>query len=170
MIDYTKLLKKLTPDEDGEDTLRLRVGTVSAVNANGTLNITMSSGVIVPNVPKLATAYATVNTVVQMISQRGSLLVIGAVASGGANGPMVKTGSASGGPSAATSWTLDVNYGVTFPALPNVHVNLNNGAGATAGWNVRAINITTTGFTIFAFGSSTTFTTSEWRWTAILAP
>lgn len=170
MLDYTNLLKKLVPEDDGEDFLRLRVGTVNAVNANGTLDITMSSGVIVPSVPKLATAYAPVGAVVQMISFRGSLMVIGAVGSGAANGAMVKTGSASGGPSAATSWTLAVNYGVTFPAVPNVHVNLNNGAGATANWDVRAISITTTGFTVFAYGPSSTFSTSEWRWTAIYAP
>jgi hypothetical protein len=170
MLDYTSLLKKLAPEDDAEDFLRLRVGTVNAVNANGTLDITMSSGVIVPSVPKLATAYAPVGAVVQMISQRGSLMVIGAVGSSGANGPMVKTGTATGGPTAATSVSIPVNYGVTFPATPNVHVNLNNGAGSTSGWNVRAINITTTGFTVFAFGGSTTFSTTEWRWTAILAP
>lgn len=173
MLDYTNLLKKLIPEDDGEDFLRLRVGTVNAVNANGTLDITMSSGVIVPSVPKLATAYAPVGAVVQMLSQRGSLMVIGAVASGGANGAMVKTGSATGGPgNNLTSFTLAVNFGVTFPAVPNVHINLNNGAGSTANWHARAITTTTTGFTLFGFGPAVSggFSSSEWRWTAAYAP
>lgn len=86
MIDLTTLLDKLNPDPGGESTVRIRVGTVTTVNANGTLDITMSSGVLVPGVPKLANAVAPAGAVVQMISQRGSLLVIGAVAgsSGGA--------------------------------------------------------------------------------------
>jgi hypothetical protein len=78
-VDYTTLLTKLNPDPGGESTLRLRVGTVDLVNANGTLDIEMSSGVIVQGVPKLASAYAPLGAVVQMISLRGSLLVLGAV-------------------------------------------------------------------------------------------
>jgi hypothetical protein len=169
MIDYTKLVEKLTPTLDAEDTLRLRVGTVTTVNANGTLDITMSSGILVPGVPKLATAYAPAGSVVQMISFRGSLMAIGATGSGGANGAMVKTGTTSTGPSAATSFTTVVAFGVTFPAAPNVHLNLNSGAGPTAGWGERAISISTTGFTIFGFGASSTFT-GAYQWTAIYAP
>jgi hypothetical protein len=169
MLDYTNLLKKLVPEDDGEDFLRLRVGTVNAVNANGTLDITMSSGVIVPSVPKLASAYAPVGAVVQMISFRGSLMVIGAVGSSGAHGAMTKTGNVNTGPAAATSFSTNVNFGFTWPAVPNVHVNLNGGAGTTSGWNERAINVTTTGFTIFGFGASSTFT-ANYQWTAVLAP
>lgn len=87
-IDYTRLLEKLNPDPGAEDTLRLRVGTVTTVNANGTLDITMSSGVIVPGVPRLSSASVSVGNVVQVISQRGSLMVIGTVAGGGSGGGM----------------------------------------------------------------------------------
>jgi hypothetical protein len=168
-LDYTKLVQKLTPPRDGEDTLRLRVGTVTTVNANGTLDITMSSGILVPGVPKLATAYAPAGAVVQMISFRGSLMVIGATGSGGAHGGMTKTGSTTTGPSAATSFSTVVAFGVTFPAMPNVHLNLRLAPGSTSGWNFRAINISTTGFTIFGFGASSTFS-EPIQWTAIYAP
>jgi hypothetical protein len=76
-VDYTNLLKKIVPEKDGEDTLRIRVATVFTVNVNGTLDIIMSSGVIVPGVSKLSSAYATAGEVVQVISLRGSMLVIG---------------------------------------------------------------------------------------------
>lgn len=77
MLDYTGLLKKLTPDRDGEPHTHLRVGTVNAVNSDGTLDIMMSGGIIVPSVPKLANVYAGIGVAVQMISFRGSLLVLG---------------------------------------------------------------------------------------------
>lgn len=168
MIDYTKLLKKINPDRDGEPHLHLRTAVVDAVNADGTLDIVMS-GIVIPGVPKLATAYAPDGATVQVISARGTLLVIGAAGTSAANGPMTKTGAVTAGPSAATSFTTNVNFGVTFPAAPSVHVNLNNGAGSTAGWNGRAISVSTTGFTLFGFGSSSTFSVS-WQWTAIYAP
>lgn len=87
-IDYTRLLEKLNPDPGAEDTLRLRVATVTTINANGTVDITMSSGVIVPGVPRLSSASVSVGNVVQVISQRGSLLIIGTVAGGGSGGGM----------------------------------------------------------------------------------
>lgn len=170
MIDLTTLLDKLNPDPGGESTVRIRVGTVTTVNANGTLDITMSSGVLVPGVPKLATAYAPAGAIVQMISQRGSLLVIGAVGSSGANGPMTKTGKVTGGPSASTSWVPTAfSFGVTFPAVPNVHINLNTGTGNAASWVGRAYNISTTGFSLLAYGPSNTFS-ADWQWTATYAP
>ena len=47
-----------------------------------------------------------------------------------------------------------------FRAAPAVSTNIDNGAGATAGWGSRALNITATGFTIFIFGASSSFTAS----------
>lgn len=87
MLDYTGLLKKLTPDRDGEPHTHLRVGTVNAVNSDGTLDIVMSGGIIVPSVPKLANVYAGIGVAVQMISFRGSLLVLGPVSSNAVPAP-----------------------------------------------------------------------------------
>ncbi len=107
-VDFTTLLDKLQPDPGGESTVRIRVGTVDAVNADGTLDITMSSGVLVSGVPKLANAYAPDGANVQMISQRGSLLVIGAVAASDVSG----------------EWT-DLTFAANFT---------NNGTGYNAGY------------------------------------
>lgn len=170
MIDYTRLQEKLNPKVDGEDKLRLRTGTVDTVNADGTLDIEMSDGEILPNINKLATAYAPVGAVVQIIVFRGAMLVIGAVGSNAANGAMTKTGSTTGGPTAATSWTsATIPFGVTFPNPPSVHVNLDTGTGNAASWVGRARAISTTGFTILAYGPSNTFS-ELWRWTAVYAP
>lgn len=86
MIDYTKLLKKLSPDRDGEPHLHLRTAVVSAVNANGTVDILMS-GVTVPGVPRLADAVVQVGATVQVLAARGSLLVLGqSMGAGHSNG------------------------------------------------------------------------------------
>ena len=81
MIDYTKLLKRLNPEPGGEDVLRLRVGVVTAVNSGGLVDVTIS-GVSVPDVPVLAGVQAPIGAVVQILSLRGSLLVLGASSSG----------------------------------------------------------------------------------------
>lgn len=83
-VDYTRLIQKLVPEQDGEAGLTLRTATVDNVNADGTVDLEMSSGVIVPNVPRLDGARAYLGTVVQVLSLRGSLLVIGSV---GGDGP-----------------------------------------------------------------------------------
>jgi hypothetical protein len=90
-VDVTSLLEKLIPDPGGEDTLRLRTATVATVNADGTVDLTMSSGVLVPGVPRLSSASVSVGNVVQVISLRGSLLVIGTVAGGGSGGAMTSS-------------------------------------------------------------------------------
>jgi hypothetical protein len=59
--------------------------------------------------------------------------------------------------------------GFEFPGLPSVHVNLRTAPAASAGWNFRAITVTTTGFTIFGFGASATFS-EPIQWSAIYAP
>jgi hypothetical protein len=50
--------------------------------------------------------------------------------------------------------TTAVNFGFTFPGVPKVFGNIDSGAGATARWIARPINITTTGFTMFVFSGS----------------
>jgi hypothetical protein len=163
----SKLRKKLIPVPDGQDDTKLRTAVVTAVNSDGTLDLTLS-GVAVLAVPRLGSAWAAVGSVVQVLSYRGSLLVLGVVSPGPA-GDLTKTGSVSTGPSAATSFTTVVNFGVTFPGLPSVMINLATSAGSTSGWAGRATSITTTGFTLFGFGSSATFSTA-WQWTATYAP
>jgi hypothetical protein len=81
MIDYTRLRKKLVPEPDGEPATHLRTATVDAVNSDGTVDLLMNSGVVVPDIPKLESANVFSGMNVQVISLRGSLLVIGGVSS-----------------------------------------------------------------------------------------
>jgi hypothetical protein len=75
----SKLRKKLVPSPDGQDWTKLRTAVVTAVNTDGTLDLTLS-GVSVTNVPRLTGAYAIAGSVVQVLSYRGSLLVLGLTA------------------------------------------------------------------------------------------
>jgi hypothetical protein len=79
-IDYQKLLAKLMPEPGGEDVARMRVGIVDAVNADGTVNLGIA-GIIVPSIARLANAPMVAGTVVNVISYRGSLLILGPSAS-----------------------------------------------------------------------------------------
>lgn len=82
MIEYSKLRAQLNPDRDGQDVLQLRVGVVTAINSDGTADVTIN-GVTVTKVNRLVEATITVGTVVQILSYRGSLLIIGRVANSG---------------------------------------------------------------------------------------
>lgn len=72
-----------------------------------------------------------------------------------------------------TSNTSSVSFGFTFPAAPRVMTNIDSGAGATALWCSRAINISTTGFSMFVFqtqGSAGTWTSIPVSYTATYRP
>mgnify|MGYP003579741927 FL=1 len=79
-IDYTRLIEQLDPERDGEDTLKPRTAIVDEVNSDGTLDIILS-GVIIPNVPRLASVGAIEGDAVQVQVSRGSMLVVGTIAS-----------------------------------------------------------------------------------------
>ena len=65
---------------------------------------------------------------------------------------------------AATSATQGITFARPYATAPSVSGNINSGAGSTSGWNARAINVTTTGFTLFIFGASSTFTVPvQWQ-------
>jgi len=174
MIDYTKLRKKLIPEPDGEPPVVMRTGTVDAVNADGTVDVEMSSGVILPDIPRLADIEVSVGLVVNIISFRGSLLVIGASAGSGTPDlrPIIVTGVEGGGPAAAATSFLVVGvpFGVTFPGVPNVHINLATGSAAANSWVGRAYNITTTAFNLLAYGPGAAGFSGTWQWTAIYVP
>lgn len=81
-IDYNKLLSKIVPQPDGEDELRIRTGVISALNANGTVDLTLS-GAVFPGVAVLDGVGVAVGAVVQVLSSRGYLLVLGGSSAGG---------------------------------------------------------------------------------------
>lgn len=77
----------------------------------------------------------------------------------------VGTGSVS--VTATTSGTVVVTFGRTYPTAPYVGVNINSAPGSSSGWIVRPINVTTTGFSAFFTGASTTFGGLPFSWVAL---
>jgi hypothetical protein len=139
MVDYTKLLEKIVPKVDGESTLRLRTGTVTTVNADGTLDITMSDGVLAPNVNKLVGAYAPVGAVVKMITFLGAMLVIGAVSTQ-ADTPLYSTtysGTTDG------SGHLTVTHGCPYTPTGGWAITTNPGSSFAGVWGIDTIGATT---------------------------
>jgi hypothetical protein len=47
-----------------------------------------------------------------------------------------------------------------------VSTNINNATASTAGWQSRAFGVTTSGFTLFVFGASSTWTNIDVQWQA----
>jgi hypothetical protein len=79
-IDLTKIRNKLNPPPDGQDVLRLKTGVVTALASDGTITVTLN-GASISDVPVLSGSLLLSGAVVQVLSYRGSLLVIGTTAS-----------------------------------------------------------------------------------------
>jgi hypothetical protein len=79
-VDWYKALRQIVPPQDGDDPLRIRKATVDAVNSDGTLDIILS-GVTIPDVTRIAGTDVADGDEVQVLVHRGSLLVLGTVAS-----------------------------------------------------------------------------------------
>lgn len=67
----------------------------------------------------------------------------------------------------ATSSTTNVTFTTAFGSIPRVFTNINSGVAATASWGSRAISVSTTGFTVFVFGPSATWSSVEVQWSAV---
>lgn len=68
---------------------------------------------------------------------------------------------------AVNSSLINVAFATPFTAAPKVFTNINSNAGATAQWHSRAVNITTTGFTILVFAATAgTWSNVEVQWSA----
>jgi hypothetical protein len=70
--------------------------------------------------------------------------------------------------SAQTSFTVAVVFAVPFSAMPSVHANIDNGTASAASWQSRAISVSTTGFTLFVYGPSSTWVNVIVQWSALL--
>lgn len=130
----TKLRKKLIPPPDGQDVAKLRAAVVAAYDtADGSVDLTLN-GATIPNVPVLSGVAVTVGATVQLLSYRGSLLVIGS--SGNGAQPVEATGSTSNGTVASATYTNNLAstgiHGVAFIAPPSGKVQI---IGRSAGGN-----------------------------------
>jgi hypothetical protein len=67
--------------------------------------------------------------------------------------------------SASASGTVNINFGRTYPTAPAVIINMTQQPGASNGWQVRPLTITTTGFQAFFSGTSGTFSVT-YNWVA----
>ena len=76
------------------------------------------------------------------------------------------TGNATISFTTQTSNTTVVSFGATFDSNPILSTNINNGSGSTSGWASRGISISTTGFTVFSFGPSSTWSSVVVQWAA----
>lgn len=121
-IDLTKIKKKINPPMDGQDVLRLKVATiVSRSSTTGATTILMDDTTIT-NVPSLGGVAYSVGTTVQVLSYRGSLMIIGGSNAASAQ-PVESTGSATNGSTTSTTYvnTLTTTgvHGVAFIAPPS---------------------------------------------------
>lgn len=162
MIDYKRLLDKLTPPPDGEDYLRMRVGVVDAIGADGHVDVGIS-GVVIPDVPVLGSATFAVGSSVQILSYRGSLLVLGAGGITTSQAFESLTANSNSGNATSTGGTNTLTgsnggiHGVAFiaPASGQVHVigRCSAGNNAAGGFTLLDFEVKI-GATI---GSGTTF-------------
>ncbi len=65
-----------------------------------------------------------------------------------------------------TSFTQSVTFPTAFAATPAVTTNINSGVAATASWGSRGITVSSTGFTLFVFGPSATWSSVAVQWVA----
>lgn len=84
----------------------------------------------------------------------------------------IQTGNVSVTFSNKNSHSQVVTFPTAFSSVPKVFTNLNSAAGETARWGTRAFNISTTGFTLFAFYGSNETSLLSWsgiqvQWQAI---
>lgn len=81
-VDYTKLREALSPlpQISGDEKTSMRVGEVTLIHVfDGTVDVSLS-GAEITDVPVLDGVVVNVGSIVQMLTYRGSLLVIGTVA------------------------------------------------------------------------------------------
>lgn len=76
--------------------------------------------------------------------------------------PIIQAGQLSISFTGLNSYTQAVTFPTPFTTVPRVAMNLATGAGATARWSTRAISVTTTGFTLFAYYNTDTTTLFTW--------
>lgn len=145
----TKLKKKLIPPTDGQDTLRLRTATITSIASDGRATIVLN-GVTVTNVPVLDTLGATLvaNDVVQVLSYRGSLLVLGDIYPGPP--APVNLAEAVGSVSITPVANTPTSQTVTYPTL--------SGSGTICGF--ATANTTVPGSTLLECSVSSLTTTS----------
>lgn len=165
-IDLSKIKTKLNPPMDGQDVLRLRTATVAARDSStGRVSITLN-GATITDVPALGDAAFSVGTIVQVLSYRGSMLIIGGSSVATAQ-PVEATGNTSNGTTTSTSYTNTLTttgiHGVAFiaPASGKVQfIGRSSGGSSTVGQYAQIDYEVRTGSTVGS-GSVVRATTND---------
>lgn len=155
-----------TPAVRGAD---WRLTTVSTVNSDGT--VVTSDGITARRLMSYQSP-AINDLIVVSQASNGNWMALGKGAGTGI-APVMQDGAV-----AISFTTLDsysgtsVTFPVAFAVTPRVFCNIDSGGAATARWQSRAINPSTTGFTPFVF-ASTAGATATWsnvnvNWFAIV--
>lgn len=142
----------------------MRTATIAAIDATtGAVTLSIAGGTFSDGVGVISSYAPQVGETVAVFRQDSSWLVLGAIpgTSGLTSGATV-TGTVSISFTAQNTTTATVSFGSTFSSPPAVMTNIDSGAGPTARWTSRAINITTTGFTVFAYYAADNTTTATW--------
>lgn len=148
-----------------------RTGTVVSFSA-GILTVSVGGGD--PEQVGYLGSYLnpTPGDVVALVLQRSTWLCLGRIFGEGqlppANNVVTQAGQVTANVN-GTSLTVGVVFAQPFVPGSGVSIvcNINSGAGTTASWHVRAINVATTGFTVFLFGPNATFSASV-GWIAVV--
>lgn len=145
----------------------VRVGVVEAVSSAGLATVVVQ-GTAFADVGVIAAYYPQVGDVVALLGQSpstgtdpASWLVLGSLGA-----PTAQAGSESISFVTLTSFTQAVTFDVPFSRQPSVSTNINNATGSTAGWASRAFGVSPTGFTLFVFGASSSWTNVDVQWQA----
>lgn len=153
----SQIKKALTgQQDDGQDVARLRTGVISAVNTNGTVDVTLS-GVTVAGVPYLVGAGVAVGAIVQMLSYRGSLLVLG---------------TSAGSSQAPSGWSLylDADQSGTTSATGVEYMSVNLPNAGTYVYDVLWVVTNTTNASAPGFALGGTAPVSSYVWASQTNP
>jgi hypothetical protein len=150
-VDYTKLREALSPlpQISGDEKTSMRVAEVTAINsADGTVDVLLSE-TAVENVPVLDSVVVFVGSIVQMLTYRGSMLVIGTVAVtadndstiGGSNTPQQPLVSSANTDALITAVTHEFIVGYAYEISWFWAAQINNGTSPFVAYSrLRRLN------------------------------
>lgn len=139
---------------------RMRIGIVSSI-APLMVNV---QGTDFP-VGRAASFFPNLGETVAIMRQDGTWMIMDRTQGPADATVKFQAGAISTNLAAATSALVPVVFAAPYAAIPSVATNISSGSGLLSGWGSRAINVTTTGFTVFAFGAAAT-TTLPVQWQA----
>lgn len=102
-IDYTRILKKIVPEKDGEQPIHLRTGVIDTVNADGTVDLYVDDALLLGKPVNGSAAALSVGLVVNILVGRGVFLVLGASATSTTATPLPSVTALYGTPVFATN-------------------------------------------------------------------